>query len=80
MSSQLLQLQMRKGVGLGNDFWRANSWHLPLKPLDIFRKNMMWVLPMAEGEEDVAERSYSAVNWDPESKRFAGQLMRYENS
>lgn len=79
MSPQLLQLQMRKGVGLGNDFWRASSWHLPLKPLDIFRKNMMWVLPMAEGE-DVAERLYSAVNWDSESKRSAGQLMRYENS
>lgn len=53
---------------------------LATKTSYIFRENMMWVLPMAEGEEDVAERSYSAVNWDPESERFAGQLMRYENS
>lgn len=39
---------------------------------------MMWVFPMTGGEEDVKKGLDSAVIWDPELKRFGGQLMRCE--
>lgn len=33
-------------------------------------KDVMWVLPVATAEEDIAEGLDSAVIWDPEFKRF----------
>lgn len=67
-------------MGLASGFWRASLYCLPLKALAMVRKFMMLVLPMAVGEGNMAERLDSAVIWDPELKRLAGQLMRCKNS